>query len=210
MTELREPLDDWLDRLASAAPAPGGGAAAALAGALGAALVSMVAHFTVGRPRYAEVEADAQMVLQTSEALRADLTALVAADAQAYQAVAEAYRRPRATASERAERAVAVQSALDTATEVPLRIAESARTTLALAARIAEIGNRTVLTDAGGAALLARAAQRAALLNVHANLAALGNAQRRAAFAERAAATEIDAEDLLAATLTLVHEATAK
>ncbi len=210
MTELREPLDDWLDRLASAAPAPGGGAAAALAGALGAALVSMVAHFTVVRPKYAAVEADAQTLLQTSEALRADLTALVAADAQAYQEVAEAYRRPKATESERMARAIAVQSALDTATDVPLRIAESARATLALAARIAEIGNRTVLTDAGGAALLARAAQRAALLNVHANLAALRDDQRRAAFAERAAATERNAEDLLAATLTLVHEATAK
>ncbi len=210
MTELREPLDDWLDMLASAAPAPGGGAAAALAGALGAALVSMVAHFTIGRPKYVEVEEDAQTLLQTSEALRAELTALVAADAQAYQAVAEAYLLPKATETERMARAVAVQAALDTATEVPLRIAESARTTLALAARIAEIGNRTVLTDAGGAALLARAAQRAALLNVHANLAALRDAQRRAAFAERVAATELNAEDLLAATLALVDEATAK
>lgn len=185
MTVGDESLANWLDALASAAPAPGGGAAAALCGVLGAALVSMVARFTVGRPKYAAVEIQAQELLATSERLRSVLTALVAADADAYHAVAAAYKLAKATDAEKAARNVAIQAALVQATDIPLRIAEAAHEVIEVAAVIAGIGNRTVLTDAGAAALFGQAALQAALLNVTANLGNLTDPVQQTAFAAR-------------------------
>ena len=201
---LQQPMNTWLDALASDDPAPGGGAAAALAGALGAALISMVARFTVGRRAYAAVAADAEAVLATSEALRARLNDLVEADAEAFQGVATAYRLPKLSDDDRQTRQAAIQGALAGATEVPLQVAEVAGELLQLARRIAAIGNRTVLTDAGAAAMLARAAQRAALLNVAANVGQLPEGAERRAFQQRMDHVEYDAEALVAATLQLV------
>jgi len=163
-------LESWLDALASGSPAPGGGAAAALCGATAASLTSMVANFTVGRPKYAAVADEAQSVLQQSEALRATLTHLMAEDAAAFATVATAYRLPKATADEQQLRTEAITSALLIATDVPLRIAEAAQQVIQLAVTIARIGNGTVITDAGAAALLGQAAAQAALLNVMVNV----------------------------------------
>ncbi len=99
MATMSQPfnLSTFLDDLASGEPTPGGGSAAALAGALGAALAAMVANLTVGRKRYVDVDAQMQAVLGEAESLRGRLTALVAEDAQAYDQVRAAYRLPKET-----------------------------------------------------------------------------------------------------------------
>ena len=185
---------DFLEALGSSAPAPGGGAASALAAALAAALAEMVARFTAGREKYREVEERAQAVLRRAEAARVALLALVEDDERAFQRVSAAYRLPRATDDERAARDVAIQAALAAAMEPPLRAVRAACEVVDQAAEIAEIGNGTVISDAGCAALLGEAAARAAALNVLANAALM----RDTAQAETARA---EVRDLLAAAL---------
>lgn len=206
MTDSSSSVGGWLDALASDAPAPGGGAAAALCGAIGAALVSMVARFTVGRPKYASVDGEARDLLDRAEGLRTELSELVNSDATAYARVAAAYRLPKSSDEERETREIAIQSALVEATEVPLRIAEAARVVVDLAEAIAAIGNRTVLTDAGSAALIAEAALRAALLNVSVNIAALRDSTQRSRFGERLDAVRSTVAESVAVTLDLVEK----
>lgn len=194
-------LQPWIDDLASAAPTPGGGAAAAMCGALGAALVSMVARLTAGRPRYASVAETVQSTLSASELLRRELSDLAEADATAFGAVAAAYRLPKSTGEQQVMRQAAIQAALLVATEVPLRIAEVALSVLTLARTMAEIGNRTVRSDAGAAALMSQAALRAALLNVDENLRNLADGTQRALFVDRVAAVTQDVDLLVRDTL---------
>lgn len=172
----QQPMEMFVEALGSAAPAPGGGAAAALAGALGAALAEMVAHFTLGRARYADVEPEARQVLAGAERLRQALFSLIDDDAAAFERVSAAYRLPKATDAERATRHDAIQHALREAMQPPLRVMRQGVDTLALAEQIARIGNATLVSDAGCAALLAEAAVRAGALNVRANLGALDDA----------------------------------
>ncbi|HEX9037659.1 MAG TPA: cyclodeaminase/cyclohydrolase family protein [Ktedonobacterales bacterium] len=171
----------FLRALGSNAPAPGGGAASALAGALAAALAEMVARFTVGREKYRDVEPRAQLVLGQAEQARDALLALAEEDEHAFQEVSAAYRLPRVTEPERAARDEAIQVALASAMEPPLRAVRTACAVVGMAADIAEIGNGTVISDAGCAALLAEAAARAAALNVLANAALMRDQARSAA-----------------------------
>ena len=159
----------FVEALGSSAPAPGGGAASALAGALAAALAEMVARFTVGREKYRDVEERAAAILRQAEEARVTLLALVEDDERAFQQVSAAYRLPRATEEERAAREEAIQVALASAMQPPLRAVRAACAVVGLAAEIAAIGNGTVISDAGCAALLGEAAARAAALNVLAN-----------------------------------------
>jgi formiminotetrahydrofolate cyclodeaminase len=161
----------YLDALASDAPAPGGGSAAALVGAMGAALVSMVAHFTVGRERYAASEAQMRAVLDEATALRADLRRLMEEDERAYLALSGALKLPRGTDDEKKARSRAIQRALLAAAEPPLAMARTCRRTLDLSHVAAEHGNPNLASDAGVAALLAEAALRASAINVRVNLA---------------------------------------
>jgi formiminotetrahydrofolate cyclodeaminase len=164
------PLTDFIAQLASRAPVPGGGSASALAGAMAAALVAMVARLTVERPAYPGKEAQALEILADAERLREELLALAAKDADAYAALLNARRLPKESPGERAVRATAVEAAGTIATEVPLQTARLAEEALQLAVRIAPIGNRNAVSDAGVAALLAATAVRGAALNVRINL----------------------------------------
>ena len=166
-------LGAYLDALASGAPAPGGGSAAALAGALGAALVAMVARFTVGRPKYAAVEARVQDALAQVEALRATLQRLMADDEHAYTAVGAAWRLPRTTPEEKTARSRAIQAATLAAMQPPLAMVAACGQVLDLASVLAEDGNPALASDAAVAALLAEAALRSAAINVQVNLAQL-------------------------------------
>ena len=161
----------YLDALASDTPAPGGGSAAALVGAMGAALVSMVAHFTVGRERYATSEAQMRAVLDEATTLRADLRRLMEEDERAYLALSAALKLPRATDDEKRARSRAIQRALLAAAEPPLAMARTCRRALELSQLAAEHGNPNLASDAGVAALLAEAALRASAINVRVNLA---------------------------------------
>lgn len=164
------PVDELLERLSSSAPIPGGGSAAALAGAMGAGLVAMVAALTVGRDEYADVEATARNLGATASTVRDDLLDLAQRDSEAYEAVVRARHLPRETDDERAARKAALNDAMRLAAEVPLETARAALQVVELAALIAPIGNRNAASDAGVAAQLASAAVRGAILNVRINL----------------------------------------
>lgn len=164
-------LAHYLDALASDASIPGGGGAAAVAGALAAALLSMVSRFTLGRTRYRESWPHIEPLLAESERLRQNLLQAADDDARAYGAVTAAMRLPRTTGSQRRERRAALQAALRGAAAVPLETAQAARRALDLAATAAEYGNPNLVSDAGVAAALAEAALQSAALNVRINLA---------------------------------------
>ncbi len=178
-----ETMAGFLADLASPAPAPGGGAAAALQAALGAALVSMVCNLTVGKPRYAEHEATMLSARIEADKARAEALALADADARAFAAVSDAYKLPKGTEDERAERSRAIQAALVTAAEVPLHTAAVAAAVVGLCASIIDGANVNVLSDVGVAAASARAALDSAAINVRVNTAAMTDAGAR----ERAA-----------------------
>ena len=175
-------LEQFLDDLASGRPTPGGGSSAALVGAVGAALVSMVGNYTVGREKYREVEARAQEALDRTEALRADLVHLIQADIDAFGEVSAAYKLPRATDEDKAARSEAIQRALVTATEAPLAIARAAGEILSLSRTMAEIGNPQTISDVGVGALAADACLRSAALNVEINLKHMKDEERIAAY----------------------------
>lgn len=165
-----KPVTSFLDDLASNAPAPGGGSVAALGGALGAALVSMVCNLTLGKKGYDDVQDDIAALLSRSEALRQELTELLEEDVKAYSGYSIAAKLPRTTDEEKAERAVAMQAAIKVATDVPLAIAEAAAQVMDLCMPAAEKGNKWAVSDAGVAVLMAEAALRGAALNVLINL----------------------------------------
>jgi methenyltetrahydrofolate cyclohydrolase len=166
---------DFLDQLASGAPTPGGGAAAALAGALGAALGSMVCQLTLGKQEFAAVAAEAQRLLDESEAARAALEFAIEADAGAYTRVVAAYRLPRSTDQERARRKHAIHEATIEATREPLEAARVSGRVLDLCEKLVDASNPRVRSDIAVGALLARAALEGAATNVEINLPALGD-----------------------------------
>lgn len=159
----------FIDRLAAGTATPGGGAASAYAGAMAAGLVAMVARLTLGKKKYAEVEAQMQSVLEGAEKLRANLTHAIAEDSAAFEDVMAAFKLPKGTAEEQTARAEAVEQAYVHAAEVPLRVARDAVATLGLAAIAVEQGNVNAISDGGTAANLAQAALSGAALNVRAN-----------------------------------------
>jgi formiminotetrahydrofolate cyclodeaminase len=171
------PVNDFLDALASKSPAPGGGGGAAMAGALGAALASMVCNLTVGKDKYAAVQDDIRSMLEKTESLRHQLTTLVEADEEAYNVLSAAYRLPKDTDEQKKARTAAIQKALINATATPMEIAQACVEVLALCGPIAEKGNVAAVSDAGVGALLAEAALRSAALNVQINLAAIKDAK---------------------------------
>jgi formiminotetrahydrofolate cyclodeaminase len=169
MSYLALPITAYLDDLASNKPAPGGGSAAALAGALGAALGSMVANFTVGKEKFAAVEEQVQAALAECERLRGELTALVQADVEAYSKYAAATCLPKNTEEEKARRAVAIQQAMKIAAAVPMEVCRKCAEVLKVSQELLEMGNPNLVSDVGCAAELVFAALRAALLNVEVN-----------------------------------------
>ncbi|MDO9348027.1 MAG: cyclodeaminase/cyclohydrolase family protein, partial [Anaerolineales bacterium] len=165
----------FLDSLAAATPAPGGGSAAAYAGALAAALVAMVAHLTIGKKKYASVEAQMTEILNQAEKLRADLTAAVDEDSTAFEGVMTAFKLTTETAGQETLRNQAIEEATKTAAQIPLKVAQKAVTVMALAERAAALGNLNAITDAASAAAMARAALSAAGYNVRINVASLND-----------------------------------
>ena len=162
-------LDGWIEELAGAAPVPGGGSAAALAGTLAAGLVAMVCRLTIGRKAYAAAESKAREILAEAESLRAELRRLVDDDATAYSRVSAAYK----LSKDDPARTRAVDDALLGAAETPLATARAAGRIAALAPAIGEIGNKNARSDARVAEQLARAALAGAIENVRVNLAGL-------------------------------------
>jgi formiminotetrahydrofolate cyclodeaminase len=164
------PIESYLERLASDAPEPGGGSVAALVGALGAALVSMVANLTLGKEKYTDAQDLMVGLKERAEKLRVELEELVTLDAQAYGAVAAAMKLPQEGEAQKRERKTVLQAALKEAALVPEKVALAALEVAKLSLPAAEKGNLHAVSDAGVAALLADAAAQAAALNVKINL----------------------------------------
>lgn len=167
------PARDLIERLATREPVPGGGSAAALAGAMAAALMEMVVELTTGRPTAGEHEAELAEIGSAAAVLRARLLDLTELDAAAYDAVVRARRLPRDTDAAKRAREAAVTDASREATRLPLETAHRAAEVLGHGVRLAPIGNRKAVSDIGVGALLAGAALRGALLNVRINLPSL-------------------------------------
>jgi formiminotetrahydrofolate cyclodeaminase len=166
-------LQAFLGELASESPAPGGGSVAALAGALGAALSSMVCNLTIGKESYKGVQTEIKAALKESELLRRQLTDLIDKDTEAFNEVMAAVKMPKETEAQKEQRRQALQKAYKDASCVPLQTARLCDHVLDVALIIAEKGNKHSITDAAAAALLAQAGVDTALLNVRINLGSL-------------------------------------
>lgn len=170
MTQIKDTeVEKFLDALASQSATPGGGSAAAIIGAMGAALVSMICNLTIGKKKYADVEPEMKDVLAKAEALRHKLTGMIEDDVKAFDAVMGAYGMAKETDQQKAARDKAIQAALKQATDVPMRCCHAAREVIDLGAIAADKGNLNVISDAGVGVLAAYAALRSAALNVFTN-----------------------------------------
>lgn len=178
---------DFAQALAARTPVPGGGGAAALAGALGTALCSMAANFTAGKKKFAAVENDIQRILSEGEVLRLHLLDLVDADAVAFEPLSKAYAIPK----DDPDRVQIMEEAAVNACRVPLEILSSCAAVMRLLEEMLEKGSKMLISDVGCGALLCKAAMECAALSVYVNTAVLHNR-------ETAARLEREAEALLA------------
>ena len=165
---------DFTDELAAATPTPGGGSAAAYTGAMGAALVSMVAHLTIGKKGYQEQEKSMKNILKESETLRAELLIAVDRDSDAFDQVMVAYRMPKSDP----DRKRTIQEATLKAALVPLEVAEKSLLVMGLASEAARSGNLNAISDAGSAVHLAFAALTSAAYNVRINVSELDDKKK--------------------------------
>ncbi|HEY3312533.1 MAG TPA: glutamate formimidoyltransferase [Anaerolineales bacterium] len=171
----KAPAPDFLDQLASATPAPGGGSAAAYAGAMGAGLVAMVAGLTIGKKKYAAVEERMKDILAEAESLRAQLSADVIEDAASFDAVLVAIKMPKDTPEQAAARLEALERATLNAARVPLDTAQRSLRVIVLAGQVVADGNLNTISDGASAAAMARAALTAAGTNVRINVNSLAD-----------------------------------
>jgi formiminotetrahydrofolate cyclodeaminase len=178
MSEIKDKsIQIFLDELASKSATPGGGSVSALMGAQSAALTSMVCNLTIGKPKYAEVETEMQVLLQKSEALRAKLTGLIKADVDVFNRLMAAYGLPKETDEEKMARTEAIQTVLKAATEVPLDCARACAEAIELSRCAANKGNLGVISDAGAAVLAGYSGLKSAALNVYINTGSLKDRQ---------------------------------
>jgi len=182
----------FLEEVSSKAPTPGGGSVAALAGALSAALGSMICRLTVGRKKYAAVAEELKQALRQTERARSKLTSAIETDARAFDAVMKASKMPKETPEEISKREALLQEATKKAAEVPLSVMEEVKGLLAPLKTIAEKGNINSISDAGVATLLVRAACEGAGLNVETNLPSLSDARLKEDLRSRSSAIKGD------------------
>jgi methenyltetrahydrofolate cyclohydrolase len=179
-------VHQWSDAVAAASATPAGGAVAALASALAAALVTMVAGLTTHREKYAAVHGHAQQVLERAESLRAELLELATYDAEAVAEYLDALRLPQGTEFERTAREAARRATLLEAARVQLELLHQTGEVAALAEAMAGSGVATAIGDAATAAFLAVAAGRSAYWSVRSNLRQLGQADENRPLIETA------------------------
>ena len=189
-------LDGFLAELASDAPTPGGGTAAAVAGAMGAALAEMVSALTLSKEKYAASHEAVRPIAEAARSTRADLLALAAEDSVAYEDVMAARRLPKETEEQKAERSRRLTAANRRATEVPMRTARAAARLLAALPELVEKGNPNAASDVGAAALLLEAAVEGGLLNVGINLSGIDNAEFVAEMQRETAVLQEEAQRL--------------
>ncbi|MDK2887576.1 Formiminotetrahydrofolate cyclodeaminase [Desulfofundulus australicus DSM 11792] len=155
---------------ASDAPTPGGGSVSAMVGALGVAMTAMVGNLTVGKPKFADVEPQVKEITGAAYFIMNKLEKLVAADIAAFGKFMEVYRMPKNTEEEKARRDELMQKALKTATDTPMEVARTLLEALQITERLARIGNKMAISDAGVAAYVCEAAINAVLLSADINI----------------------------------------
>ncbi len=160
---------DFVEVLASKAPTPGGGGAAAYVGAIGTALGNMVGSLTVGKKKYADVEADILELNDKAKALQSELLALVAKDAEVFEPLSRAYGMPKDTPEQQAEKTRVMEAALLECCEVPMNIMRCCCEAIELHAEYAKKGTAIAISDVGVGVECCRAALRGASLNVFIN-----------------------------------------
>ncbi len=166
-------VDEFLSKLASASPTPGGGSGAAVAGAMGASLVRMLAELTKGRKKYAAHQELMEAIADQAENERKALMTLAEKDASAYDAVGAAFKMPKETDEEKQARGTAIQSAMQGACDVPLEVMQHCLEVIGLAKNAVLSGNKNALSDGAAGAELARAAMKIAGYNVKINLGSI-------------------------------------
>lgn len=166
-------VNDFLQELGSASPTPGGGTAAALAGALASSLCTMVASLTLGRDRFKDAWQEMEVAVEKGHALTATLVELMDQDAESYNAVMTALKMPKSTEEEKGLREERMQESLKEACKVPLKTVQTVAEVGHLMESVLFKGNTNAVTDAGSAGRLAWAAAHAAAYNVEVNLKAV-------------------------------------
>jgi glutamate formiminotransferase/formiminotetrahydrofolate cyclodeaminase len=194
----------FIDKIAAGTAAPGGGAAGAFAGAMAAGLCGMVARLTIGKKKYAEVEANMLAVLAQADRAQAALTAAVSDDSAAFVAVMAAFKLPQNDEAQTAARAAAIQQAYIHAAEVPLTVAKTARQVLELARTVVALGNLNALSDGASGAHLARACLIAAAHNVRINALEIEDTARTSAWLAEVDQLQAEAEQVVAEVEALV------
>ena len=173
MSYTKESCEKFVEVLASKAPTPGGGGASALTGAIGVALGNMVGSLTVGKKKYAEVEDEIKAMMKASDQLQAELLELVQKDAESFEPLAAAYRLPKDTEEQKAEKERVLEQATKDACIVPFEIMEKCAQGIELCGQFAEKGSVMATSDAGAGAIFCKAALQAASLNIYINTKSL-------------------------------------
>lgn len=169
MSFSKKPCDEFIEVLASKAPVPGGGGASALVGAVGTALGNMVGSLTVGKKKYADVEAEIIELQKKSDDLQAQLLNLMERDAEVFEPLSKAYGLPKNTEEEKAHKAQVMEAALKEACSVPMEIMERCCEAIDVIEVFAEKGSVIAISDAGVGATFLRSALEGASLNVFIN-----------------------------------------
>lgn len=161
---------EFIEALSAKVPVPGGGGAAALGGAIGIALSTMVGNFTVGKKKYADVEGEVKELIERGLKVQSDLLDLIAKDAEAFEPLSEAYGLPSNTEEEKRVKALVLENESKNAVAVPLEIMRKAYAGIKIHQRMGEIGSRLLISDVGCGVVFLRAALIAGKLNVMINL----------------------------------------
>ncbi len=170
MSMLDESCKSFLSMLASKAPVPGGGGAAALGGAIGMALSNMVGNLTVGKKKYADVEPEIKQLIEQGDAVIAQLQKLVDKDAEVFEPLSKAYGLPKNTPEEVAYKATTIENCSKTACSVPMEIMRKAYEGIKIHARMGQIGTMIAISDVGCGVVFLKSALIAGSLNVVINL----------------------------------------
>ena len=166
----KQQIEEFVKDLNSVKPMPGGGSAAAVCGAMGAALAGMSAHMTLGKKKYAAVEDRMQEIITETGILQAEMLDMAQEDADMYSLVLQAYKLPKTTTEEEKTRRQAIEEASKTAVAASLRVTGACVRIMKLAYTTVTEGNRMMVTDGSASALLAHACQQVAAYNVRINL----------------------------------------
>ncbi|CAB1060822.1 Formiminotetrahydrofolate cyclodeaminase (EC [Olavius sp. associated proteobacterium Delta 1] len=166
-------ITDFLQKTAAGTAVPGGGSVSALSAALGAGLTEMVANLTIAKKGYAAVENEMKEIAETGQNLREKLVSEVDKDSNAYKDVLAAFKLPKNTDEEKAQRIEAIQDAMKNAARVPLAVANDALQIMELAEKVIRNGNRNAVSDGAVGVMMARTAVLGALFNVKINLASI-------------------------------------